>query len=87
MVQNRLVRPNNLKQKKNNEHKHKVTSLKNKSKSKTLKKYDKFGDIKFISHKKSSSYSTPNRLIIVFEGLQKKIILKRNLAKRIFLMI
>ncbi|MDC3395620.1 glycine--tRNA ligase subunit beta [Candidatus Pelagibacter sp.] len=31
---------------------------------------------KFILFKKSSSFSTPNRLIILFEGLQKQIILK-----------
>ena len=34
-----------------------------------------FGE-KLISFKKSSSYSTPNRLIILFEGLQKQIVLK-----------
>ena len=36
---------------------------------------DKFNNSfkkKFISFKKSSSFSTPNRLIILFEGLQKK---------------
>jgi glycyl-tRNA synthetase beta chain len=31
---------------------------------------------KSISFKESSSFSTPNRLVILFEGLQKKIILK-----------
>jgi glycyl-tRNA synthetase beta chain len=36
---------------------------------------------KFISFKKSSSYSTPNRLIIVFEGLQKQIVLKSENIK------
>ena len=36
---------------------------------------------KFISFKKSSSYSTPNRLIIVFEGLQKKVVLKSEEIK------
>ena len=36
---------------------------------------------KLISFKKSSSYSTPNRLIIVFEGLQKQIILKSEEIK------
>ena len=36
---------------------------------------------KFISFKKCSSYSTPNRLIICFEGLQKKIILKSEEIK------
>ncbi len=36
---------------------------------------------KLISFKKSSSYSTPNRLIIVFEGLQKQLILKSEEIK------
>ena len=36
---------------------------------------------KSISFKKSSSYSTPNRLIIVFKGLQKKIVLKAEEVK------
>ncbi len=36
---------------------------------------------KFISYKKSSSYSTPNRAIIRFEGLQKQIILKSEEIK------
>jgi len=36
---------------------------------------------KFISFKKSSSFSTPNRLIILFEGLQKQIILKSEEIK------
>ena len=36
---------------------------------------------KSISFKKSSSFSTPNRLIILFEGLQKQIILKSEEIK------
>ncbi|MDC0642117.1 glycine--tRNA ligase subunit beta [Candidatus Pelagibacter sp.] len=36
---------------------------------------------KFILFKKSSSFSTPNRLIILFEGLQKQIILKSKEIK------
>jgi glycyl-tRNA synthetase beta chain len=36
---------------------------------------------KFILFKKSSSFSTPNRLIILFEGLQKQIILKSEEIK------
>ena len=42
------------------------------------KKKDSFNKIfneKLISFKKSSSYSTPNRLIIVFEGLQIRLVL------------
>ena len=34
---------------------------------------------KSISFKKSSSYSTPNRLVILFEGLQKQTALKLSL--------
>jgi glycyl-tRNA synthetase beta chain len=36
---------------------------------------------KSISFKESSSFSTPNRLVILFEGLQKKIILKSEEIK------
>ena len=36
---------------------------------------------KSITFKKSSSYSTPNRLVILFEGLQKKIALKSEEIK------
>ena len=36
---------------------------------------------KSISFKKSSSFSTPNRLVILFEGLQKKITLKSEEIK------
>ena len=36
---------------------------------------------KSISFKKSSSYSTPNRLIILFEGLPKKLVLKSDEIK------
>tara|TARA_B100001093_G_scaffold186814_1_gene179415 strand:- start:317 stop:2389 length:2073 start_codon:yes stop_codon:yes gene_type:complete len=45
---------------------------------------DKFNILmreKFISFKKSSSYSTPNRAIIVIEGLQKKVFLKSEEIK------
>ena len=34
-----------------------------------------------ISYKKSSSYSTPNRLVILFDGLQKQIALKSEEIK------
>ena len=48
-----------------------------------LKSFNILFDQKFISFKKSTSYSTPNRLIILFEGLKKQtkensIFLKRN---------
>ena len=39
-----------------------------------------FGE-KFISFKKSSSFSTPNRLIIIFEGLTKQLVLKSEEIK------
>ncbi len=40
-----------------------------------LKSFNDFFEDKFISFKRSSSYSTPNRLVILFEGLQKQTIL------------
>ena len=46
-----------------------------------LSNFNKLLNEKFISFKKSSSYSTPNRLVIVFEGLQKKIVLKSEEIK------
>ena len=46
-----------------------------------LVSFDKLFNEKFISFKKSSSYSTPNRLIIVFEGLQKQVVLKSEETK------
>jgi len=46
-----------------------------------LDSFDKIFNEKFISFKKSSSYSTPNRLIIVFEGLQKQVVLKSEETK------
>ncbi|MDA9629365.1 glycine--tRNA ligase subunit beta [Candidatus Pelagibacter sp.] len=41
-----------------------------------LENFNKLFEEKFISFKKSLSYSTPNRLIIVFEGLPKRLVLK-----------
>ena len=46
-----------------------------------LDSFNKTFSEKFISFKKSSSYSTPNRLIIVFEGLQKQVVLKSKEIK------
>ena len=46
-----------------------------------LDSFNKLFSEKFISFKKSSSYSTPNRLIIVFEGLQKQVVLKSEEIK------
>ena len=46
-----------------------------------LHSFNELFEEKSISFKKSSSYSTPNRLIIVFKGLQKKIVLKAEEVK------
>jgi glycyl-tRNA synthetase beta chain len=46
-----------------------------------LESFNKLFGEKFISFKKSSSYSTPNRLIILFEGLQKQTVLKSKEIK------
>ena len=46
-----------------------------------LESFNKLFGEKFISFKKSSSYSTPNRLIIIFEGLPKQIVLKSEEIK------
>ena len=46
-----------------------------------LDSFTKLFTEKFISHKKSSSYSTPNRLIIVFEGIQKQVVLRSEVTK------
>ncbi len=41
-----------------------------------LKSFNDFFEEKSIPFKRSSSYSTPNRLVILFEGIQKQTILK-----------
>ena len=46
-----------------------------------LKSFDEFFLEKSIKFKKSSSYSTPNRLLILFEGVEKKIVLKSEEIK------
>ena len=46
-----------------------------------LNNFIKVFNEKSISFKESSSFSTPNRLVILFEGLQKKIILKSEEIK------
>ena len=46
-----------------------------------LDNFNKLFNEKFITFKKSSSYSTPNRLILLFEGLQKQVILKSEEIK------
>ena len=46
-----------------------------------LKSFNDFFEEKSVSFKRSSSYSTPNRLVILFEGLQKQTILKSEEIK------
>ena len=46
-----------------------------------LKSFNEFFLEKSIKFKKSSSYSTPNRLLILFEGVAKKIVLKSEEIK------
>ena len=46
-----------------------------------LDSFQKLFEEKEISFKKSASYSTPNRLIILFEGLSKEIIQKAEEVK------
>ena len=46
-----------------------------------LDNFNKLFSEKFISFKKSSSYSTPNRAIVLFEGLQKQVSLKSEEIK------
>tara|TARA_B100000427_G_scaffold308986_1_gene297621 strand:+ start:341 stop:2410 length:2070 start_codon:yes stop_codon:yes gene_type:complete len=46
-----------------------------------LDSFNKLFKEKSISFKKNSSYSTPNRLIILFEGLQKQVVLKSEEIK------
>jgi len=46
-----------------------------------LVSFNKFFNDRLISFKKGSSFSTPNRLIILFEGLQKQVVLKSEEIK------
>ena len=46
-----------------------------------LNSFTKEFNEKSISYKKNSSFSTPNRLVVLFEGLQKKILLKSEEIK------
>ena len=46
-----------------------------------LDNFNKLFREKFISFKKSSSFSTPNRLIILFDGLPKQLVLKSEEIK------
>ena len=57
------------------------TSLQKNLRGDLLDNFNKLFSEKFISFKKSSSYSTPNRSIVVFEGLQKQVVLKSKETK------
>ena len=46
-----------------------------------LKSFNYFFLEKSILFKKSSSYSTPNRLVVLFEGVQKNVVLKSEEIK------
>jgi glycyl-tRNA synthetase beta chain len=56
-------------------------NLQQNSRTVLLEKFQKLFEEKNISFKKSSSFSTPNRLIILFEGLSKEIIQKAEEIK------
>jgi glycyl-tRNA synthetase beta chain len=56
-------------------------SLQKKLREDLLDSFNKLFNEKFIFFKKNSSYSTPNRLIIVFEGLQTQVVLKSEEIK------
>ena len=57
------------------------SSLQKNLREKLLENFNKLFSEKFISFKKSSSYSTPNRAVIVFEGLKKQVVLKSEEIK------
>ena len=57
------------------------SSLQKNLRENLLDSFTKLFNEKFIIHKKSSSYSTPNRLIIVFEGIQKQVVLRSEETK------
>ena len=46
-----------------------------------LKSFNEFFLEKTVLFKKSSSYSTPNRLVVLFEGVQKNVVLKSEEIK------
>ncbi|WP_440910835.1 glycine--tRNA ligase subunit beta [Candidatus Pelagibacter sp.] len=57
------------------------TNLQKNLRENLLKSFNEFFLEKSIIFKKSSSYSTPNRLLILFEGVEKKIVLKSEEIK------
>ena len=57
------------------------SSLQKNLRESLLDSFDKLFEEKSISFKRKKSFSTPNRLVIVFEGVQKKIALKSQEKK------
>ncbi len=57
------------------------SSLQKKLREDLIGSFKKFFNERLISYKKGSSFSTPNRLIILFEGLQKQVVLKSEEIK------
>ena len=57
------------------------SSLQKNLRESLLDSFDKLFEEKNISFKKKTSFSTPNRLVIVFEGVQKKIVIKSEEIK------
>ena len=57
------------------------SSLQKNLRENLLKSFNEFFLEKSIKFKKNSSYSTPNRLLILFEGVEKKIVLKSEEIK------
>jgi len=49
--------------------------------SKLLEEFQKFFEKNFIKFKNSFSYSTPNRLIVIFQGLDKEVKIKTEEVK------
>ena len=56
-------------------------NLQNNSRKILLESFQKLFEEKKIIFKKSTSYSTPNRLVLLFEGLAKEIIQKSEEVK------
>jgi glycyl-tRNA synthetase beta chain len=55
--------------------------LQKNSRESLLNSFRKLFEVKEINFKKSASYSTPNRLIIIFDGLSKEIVKKAEIIK------
>ena len=51
-----------------------------------LKSFNDFFEEKSIPFKRSSSYSTPNRLVILFEGVQRQITQKNFFVNDIYIL-